>query len=94
MCSDDERAALQSLTEIGFRDTFRLHHQETGLFSWWDYRMLGFPKNRGLRIDHILLSPSLARRCVASRIDRNARKGTKPSDHAPVIVELRDEATT
>ena len=52
--------------------------------------MLAFPKNHGLRIDHILLSPPLAARCTASRIDRNARKGEKPSDHAPVLVELRD----
>jgi exodeoxyribonuclease-3 len=64
--------------------------QPPATFSWWVYRMLAFPKNRGLRIDHILLSPALAARCTVSRIDRNARKGEKPSDHAPVLVELRD----
>ena len=57
-------------------------------FSWWDYRQLAFPKNHGLRIDHILLSPALAPRCTACRIDRNARKGERPSDHAPVIAEI------
>jgi len=53
--------------------------------------MLAFPKNRGLRIDHILLSTALAARCTACRIDRNARKGEKPSDHAPVIAEISDD---
>jgi len=93
LCSPAERAAFAVLLSTGLVDSFRLFEQPPATFSWWDYRMLGFPKNRGLRIDHILLSPTLARRCLASRIDRNARKGEKPSDHAPVIVELRDEAT-
>lgn len=92
LCSPSERAAFGALLAAGLVDSFRLFEQPPATFSWWDYRMLGFPKNRGLRIDHILLSPSLAQRCVASRIDRNARKGEKPSDHAPVIVELRDKA--
>ncbi len=92
LCSPAERAAFAALLAAGLVDSFRLFEQAPATFSWWDYRMLAFPKNRGLRIDHILLSPSLASRCVASRIDRNARKGEKPSDHAPVIVELRDEA--
>ncbi|HEX8739892.1 MAG TPA: endonuclease/exonuclease/phosphatase family protein, partial [Casimicrobiaceae bacterium] len=56
--------------------------------SWWDYRQLGFPKNLGLRIDHILVSEALAPRCTSSTIDRNARKGEKPSDHAPAVIEL------
>jgi len=88
MCSDNERAALRTLTEIGFCDTFRLHHQETGLFSWWDYRMLAFPKNRGLRIDAILASQELCRKCAAAGIDREMRKGKEPSDHAPVWAEF------
>jgi exodeoxyribonuclease-3 len=88
MCSEDERAALHGLTEIGFRDTFRLHHQETGLFSWWDYRMLAFPKNRGLRIDAILASKELSGKCTAAGIDREMRKGKEPSDHAPVWAEF------
>ena len=86
--SEPERAVFRDWLALGFADGFRLFEQPPNTFSWWDYRMLAFPKNRGLRIDHILLSPALARRCTASNIDRNARKGEKPSDHAPVIVEL------
>jgi exodeoxyribonuclease-3 len=88
--SAPERAAFGALLSLGLADSFRLFDQPEKTFSWWDYRMLAFPKNRGLRIDHILLSPPLASRCVASRIDRNARKGEKPSDHAPIMVTLRD----
>ena len=72
----------------GLRDTLRIHHAEGGLFSWWDYRMLAFPKNRGLRIDAILASESLAERCIAAGIDREMRKGKDPSDHAPVWAEF------
>ena len=88
MCSDSERAAFRQLCEAGFSDTLRLHHKEAGLFSWWDYRMLSFPKNRGLRIDAILASKSLAKRCTAAGIDREMRKGKEPSDHAPVWAEF------
>ncbi len=84
MCSDEERAALRKVCELGFSDTLRLHHKETGLFSWWDYRMLSFPKNRGLRIDAVLASAPLSKRCTAAGIDREMRKGKEPSDHAPV----------
>ena len=90
LCSDPERAAFRAFLDAGLVDSFRLFEQPPQTFSWWDYRQLAFPKNRGLRIDHILLSPPLAARCTASRVDRNERKGDKPSDHAPVIVELRD----
>lgn len=90
LCSEPERAAFRALLDAGLTDSFRLFDQPAMTFSWWDYRQLAFPKNRGLRIDHILLSPTLASRCTASRIDRAARKGEKPSDHAPVLVELRD----
>ncbi len=88
MCSDGERAAFRQLCETGFSDTLRLHHKEGGLFSWWDYRMLSFPKNRGLRIDAILASKSLAKKCAAAGIDREMRKGKEPSDHAPVWAEF------
>ena len=88
MCSEPERAAFRHWLALGFKDAFRLFEQPQKTFSWWDYRMLAFPKNRGLRIDHILLSPELARSCVACRIDREMRKGEKPSDHAPVVAEL------
>lgn len=90
LCSDRERAAYRALLAIGLADSFRLFEQPPKTFSWWDYRQLAFPKNAGLRIDHILLSTPLAERCSSCRIDRDARKGEKPSDHAPVLVELRD----
>jgi len=90
LCSEPERAAFRALLDVGLKDSFRLFEQPEKTFSWWDYRMLGFPKNHGLRIDHVLLSDALVARCTASRIDRNMRKGEKPSDHAPVLVELRD----
>jgi exodeoxyribonuclease-3 len=86
MCSDDERGAFQGLCAIGLRDTLRLHHQEAGLFSWWDYRMLAFPKNRGLRIDAVLAGEKL--NCIDAGIDREMRKGKEPSDHAPVWAEF------
>ncbi|MEP6699123.1 MAG: exodeoxyribonuclease III [Verrucomicrobiota bacterium] len=88
MCSDDERTAFAQLCAAGFTDTLRLHHPEPGLFSWWDYRMLAFPKNRGLRIDAILANQPLARQCTAAGIDREIRKGKEPSDHAPVWAEF------
>lgn len=83
-----ERAHFQDLLELGLVDAFRLFEQPEKSFSWWDYRMLGFQKNRGLRIDHILLSSALARSCTACTIDRQPRKNKQPSDHAPVIVNL------
>jgi exodeoxyribonuclease III len=89
MCSDAERAAFQTLKQIGLRDTFRLHHQDTGHFTWWDYRMLAFPKNRGLRIDAVLATESLAEKCMAAGIDREMRKGKDPSDHAPIWAEFQ-----
>jgi len=88
MCSNGERTAFRQLCEGSLKDTLRLHHKEGGLFSWWDYRMLSFPKNRGLRIDMILAGKSLARRCTAAGIDREMRKGKEPSDHAPVWAEF------
>ena len=88
MCSEGERAAFQQLCDLGLTDTLRLHHPEAGLFSWWDYRMLAFPKNRGLRIDAILANASLAANCTAAGIDREMRKGKETSDHAPVWAEF------
>src|SRR5881275_799920 len=88
MCSEQERTAFRALEQIGLRDTLRIHHAEGGLFSWWDYRMLAFQKNRGLRIDAILASGSLAELCTAAGIDREMRKGKDPSDHAPVWAEF------
>ena len=88
MCSDGERAAFQQMCGPELIDTLRLHHQEAGIFTWWDYRMLAFPKNRGLRIDGVLASTELAKRCTASGVDRDMRKGKDPSDHAPIWAEF------
>jgi exodeoxyribonuclease III len=88
LCTDAERAAFRDWLGLGLKDAFRLFEQPEKTFSWWDYRQLAFPKNHGLRIDHVLLSPALAATCTSCRIDRQARKGEKPSDHAPVVAEL------
>ena len=88
LCTDAERAVFQGWQALGLKDSFRIFEQPEKTFSWWDYRQLAFPKNHGLRIDFILLSPDLASKCTSCRIDRNARKGEKPSDHAPVIAEI------
>jgi exodeoxyribonuclease III len=84
----DARAALAQVTAWGLRDTLRLHRTEGGLYSWWDYRMLAFPRNQGLRIDQIWASPALAERCTGASIDRDERKGKQPSDHAPILAEF------
>ena len=84
----EARAALENVRAWGLVDAFRLHNQAPGFYTWWDYRMLAFPKGRGLRIDHVLLSEPLAAKCASARIDRDERKGNQPSDHAPVVVEL------
>ena len=87
----EARAALQGVLDWGLADTFRpLHPEEPGLYSWWDYRMLAFPKNRGLRIDHIFATVPLAARAERAFIDRDERKGESPSDHAPVVVDFRE----
>lgn len=85
LCHPASRAGLREVLEWGLTDTFRQHHAEGGFYSWWDYRQLGFPKNNGLRIDFVLATASMAARCTAAAIDREARKGKQPSDHAPVI---------
>jgi len=88
LCSDAERAALARLHALGLVDVFRQFEQEEKTFSWWDYRMNGFKRNLGLRIDLILASPSMAQRCVASYVDQAPRGWERPSDHAPVIAEF------
>lgn len=90
LCHELSRKALRELSEWGFVDAFRRHHSEGGLYSWWDYRQLGFPKNDGLRLDHIFVTETLARRSLAAEIDRQERKGKQPSDHAPVIASFSD----
>lgn len=88
LCHEDVRAAFRGLIDWGLVDCFRKHHPEGHVYSWWDYRMLGFQKGNGLRIDHVLATAPVAARCSAARIDREQRKGKLPSDHAPVIIEL------
>ena len=83
-----ERQAFADLLNLGLNDSFRLFNQDDNVFSWWDYRAAGFRRNRGLRIDHILLSQPLSDVCRASIIDKIPRKWERPSDHAPVWVEF------
>ncbi len=84
-----ERQHFQALLDLGLTDAFRLFAQPEKSFSWWDYRMLGFQKNRGLRIDHILVSQALAPLVTACTVDRQPRKNKQPSDHAPVVATLQ-----
>jgi exodeoxyribonuclease-3 len=86
--SEPERAAFRDLVQLGLTDSFRLFSQADKSFSWWDYRMNGFKRNLGLRIDHILLSAELAKLCKSCEIDRAMRALERPSDHAPVIAEV------
>jgi len=86
--SGPERQAFQRLLGFGLSDSFRLFDQEPATFSWWDYRMGAFRRNRGLRIDHILVSAVLKSACTGSRVDRDPRTWDRPSDHAPVIAEF------
>ena len=83
--TDDERQALGQVLDWGLVDTFRSRYDDPGLFSYYDYQAGRFHKRQGMRIDYILSSPSLAESCRLDLVDRNARKGTKPSDHAPVL---------
>jgi exodeoxyribonuclease-3 len=88
--SGPERAAFQALVDARFADTVRPHTPGPGVFTYWDYTQLRFPKRQGMRIDFVLGSPALAARVTGATIDRQERKGKGASDHAPVIVELAD----
>ena len=88
LVSPKERAFFAALQDSGLHDAFRLFEQPPACFSWWDYRMAAFRRNHGLRIDHILLTQTLAEHCTACWIDRTPRKLERPSDHAPVVVEI------
>ncbi len=90
LVSPAERQCFADILALGLNDSFRLFPQDEKLFSWWDYRAAGFRRNRGLRIDHILLSDELKSHCVSSHIDKAPRKLERPSDHAPVWVNLMD----
>ena len=87
-CTPQERAQLQALVDLGLHDSFRLFAQTEKSFSWWDYRDFGFRRNRGLRIDHILISQALKEKASACVIDKLPRKNERPSDHTPVVLSL------
>ena len=89
LVSPEERQAFQKLVELGLTDSFRMFEQPPKTFSWWDYRMMGFRRNAGLRIDHILLSEALKEKCTASVIDKEPRTWEQPSDHAPVVATIK-----
>ena len=84
-----ERNAFQELINLGLSDSFRMFEQAPKTFSWWDYRMMGFRRNAGMRIDHILLSDALKEKCSASTVDKEPRTWEQPSDHAPVIAVIQ-----
>lgn len=87
-CTDEERAHFRALLALGLHDAFRMFEQPPKSWSWWDYRNLAFRKNQGLRIDHILVSDALRERVRACSIDKQPRRNERPSDHAPVMLEL------
>lgn len=86
--SEPERAAWRALLAAGLKDAFRLFEQPEKVFSWWDYRMVAFRRNAGLRIDQILVSETLAARCSGCNTDKAPRKLERPSDHAPVVASF------
>ena len=88
LVSPQEREQFQKLVQLGLHDSFRLFEQAPKSYSWWDYRMMAFRRNAGLRIDHVLLSKELKEKCIASIIDKTPRGWEQPSDHAPVIAQI------
>lgn len=89
LCSTREREALAHVCAYGFEDAYRRLYPNETQFTWWDYRNLSFPKNLGLRIDLLLASAPLGSRLLRCTVDRDERKGEKPSDHAPVLLDVR-----
>ena len=87
-CTPQERAHFAALVGLGLHDAFRLFEQPPKSWSWWDYRNLAFRRNQGLRIDHILVSDTVKPRVTACTIDKAPRKNERPSDHAPVVVDI------
>jgi exodeoxyribonuclease-3 len=85
LCSTPEREALATITQLGLKDAFRKFHEEGGHYTWWDFRTRGFERGLGLRIDHLLVSPPAFEALAACEIDLEARRGEKPSDHAPLV---------
>ena len=91
-CTPEERAQFQRLVTLGLVDAFRLFEQPLKSWSWWDYRNLAFRKNQGLRIDHILVSEALKAQVRGCVIDKLPRKNERPSDHAPVVVDVATDS--
>lgn len=89
LCHPDARARIEAIRAFGFVDTVRAKHPQGQVYTWWDYRMLAFPKGDGLRIDHIFATEPLAKRCAEAEVDRDERRGKQPSDHAPVMVTFQ-----
>jgi exodeoxyribonuclease-3 len=89
--SVEERKALAAIEDRGLVDAFRARYPDSGLYTYWDYRAGDFHEHRGMRIDLVLLSPTLTERMTWALVDRNARKGKLPSDHAPVFVDISDD---
>ena len=87
--SETERSALSRIMGLGLKDAFRLFEQPENSYTWWDYRMNAFRRKMGLRIDHILLSEALASSCTACTVDIEPRRAERPSDHAPIVAEVR-----
>lgn len=88
-CTEEERYHLRALIALGLHDAYRLFPQEEKSFSWWDYRDFGFRRNRGMRIDHILVSDALKPLVTTCVIDKTPRKNERPSDHTPVVVDIQ-----
>ena len=88
LCSAPEREAFEKILAVGLKDAFRLFAQKEKSFTWWDYRMNGFRRNLGLRIDHVLLGAGLASACRACAIDLEPRRAERPSDHAPIMADI------
>lgn len=88
LCSQAERDRLQQLCDLGLEDALRKHHDEEGIYTWWDFRTRGFQRGNGLRIDHFLLSNAALGACSAVEVDTEERGQEKPSDHAPVIATI------
>ncbi len=89
LVSPQERAAFTGFIELGLTDSFRMFEQPEKSFSWWDYRQMGFRRNAGLRIDHILLTEALAKNCISCTIDKEPRRHEQPSDHTPVLASIK-----
>jgi exodeoxyribonuclease-3 len=92
--SPPERAAFQAIVDAGFTDVARAHTPGPGVYTYWDYKQLSFPKRKGMRIDFVLGSPAFSARVEGAAFDREERKGKLPSDHVPVIVQLAGQPVT